>query len=265
MAFWEWCIAAVQEENPDVLFLAEAFTRPKVMAKLAEVGFSQSYTYFTWRTGAEELEEYLEELAHSPKADFMRPNFWPNTPDILAHPLRNGTPAAFKLRAVLAATLTPSYGIYSGYELIENEPMSDANEEYFHSEKYELRHRDWDDPRSIADCLTKLNEIRRRHPALQRLRNIDFQGSTNPNLLAYAKRSDDGTDVVLTVVNLDPWNVQEGVLRLELERLGLPIDGPYEAYDELTSSSFTWRGAEPYVRLDPYHEVAHVLHLRPLS
>jgi starch synthase (maltosyl-transferring) len=143
--------------------------------------------------------------------------------------------------------------------------MSDANEEYFHSEKYELRQRDWDDPRSIADCLTKLNEIRRRHPALQRLRNIDFQGSTNPNLLAYAKRSDDGTDVVLTVVNLDPWNVQEGVLRLELERLGLPLDGPYEAYDELSNSSFTWRGAEPYVRLDPYDEVAHVLHLRPLS
>jgi starch synthase (maltosyl-transferring) len=265
MAFWEWCIAAVQEEHPDVLFLAEAFTRPKVMAKLAEVGFSQSYTYYTWRTEADEIQEYLEELAHSPKADYMRPNFWPNTPDILAHPLRNGTPAAFKLRAVLAAMLTPSYGVYSGYELIENEPMSDANEEYFHSEKYELRRRNWDDPRSIADCLTRINEIRRRHPALQRLRNIEFHRTTNPHLLAFSKRTDDGADVVLTVVNLDPWNAQEGTLALELDELGLPWDRPFEAYDEMTNQSFTWQGPEPYVRLDPYHDVAHVLALRPLS
>ncbi len=265
MAFWEWCIAAVQGEHSDVLFLAEAFTRPKVMAKLAEVGFTQSYTYFTWRTGSDELREYLEELANSAKTDFMRPNFWPNTPDILAHPLRNGTPAAFKLRAVLAATLTPSYGIYSGFELIENEPMSDANEEYFHSEKYEVRARDWDDPRSIADCLTKLNAIRRRHPALQRLRNIQFHGSSNPQLLVFSKRSDDGTDVVLMIVNLDPWNAQEGTLDLRLDDLGVPGDLPYEAFDELSDRSFTWQGTDPYVRLDPYAEVAHVLQLRSLS
>jgi starch synthase (maltosyl-transferring) len=265
MAFWEWCIAEVQAEHPDVLFLAEAFTRPKVMAKLAEVGFSQSYTYYTWRTEQEDLREYLEELAHGPVADYMRPNFWPNTPDILAHPLRNGTPAAFKQRVVLAAMLTPSYGVYSGYELIENEPMSDANEEYFHSEKYEIRQRDWDDPRSIAGCFRKINEIRRRHPALQRLRNIDFHDTTNPNILAFSKSSEDGADVVLTVVNLDPWNTQECTLVLDLPALGLPFDRPYEAYDELTNQSFTWQGPEPYVRLDPYHEVAHVLHLRPLS
>ncbi|MDQ3107127.1 MAG: alpha-1,4-glucan--maltose-1-phosphate maltosyltransferase [Actinomycetota bacterium] len=265
MAFWEWCIAAVQAEHAEVLFLAEAFTRPKVMAKLAEVGFTQSYTYFTWRTGADELREYVEELADSAKTDFMRPNFWPNTPDILAHPLRNGTPAAFKLRAVLAATLTPSYGIYSGFELSENEPMSDANEEYFHSEKYEVRTREWDDPRSIADCLTKLNTIRRRHSALQRLRNIRFHGSSNPQLLVFSKRSDDGTDVVLTIVNLDPWNAQEGTLDLRLDDLGVPDDLPYEAFDELSDRSFTWQGADPYVRLDPYAEVAHVLQLRSLS
>jgi starch synthase (maltosyl-transferring) len=195
----------------------------------------------------------------------MRPNFWPNTPDILAHPLRNGTPAAFKLRALLAALLTPSYGIYSGYELIENEPMSDANEEYFHSEKYELRNRNWDDPRSIAGFLTTINAIRRRHPALQRLRNIEFHDTTNPNVLAFSKASEDGSDVVRTVVNLDPWATQECTLALELDRLGLPWDQPFEAYDELTNRSFTWQGPEPYVRLDPYHEVAHVLHLRPLS
>jgi starch synthase (maltosyl-transferring) len=265
MAFWAWCISEVQKDNPDVLFLAEAFTRPRVMAKLAEVGFSQSYTYYTWRTQQDELREYLEELSQGPVADYMRPNFWPNTPDILAGPLRNGTPAAFKQRLILAAMLTPSYGIYSGYELIENEPMSDANEEYFHSEKYEIRKRDWDDPRSIADCITKVNAVRRRHPALQRLRNIRFHDTTNPNLLAFSKSSEDGTDVVLTVVNLDPWHATEGTLVLELDQLGLPWDRPFEAYDELSSQSFTWQGPEPYVRLDPYVDVAHVLHLRPLS
>ncbi len=265
MAFWEWCIAAVQAEHPDVLFLAEAFTRPKVMAKLAEVGFTQSYTYFTWRTGSEEIGEYVEELAHSAKTDFMRPNFWPNTPDILAHPLRNGTPAAFKIRAALAALLSPSYGIYSGYELLENEPMSDANEEYFHSEKYEVRARNWDDPRSIADFLTELNAIRRRHPALHRLRNITLEESANPAFLTFTKQSEDGDDTVLVVVNLDPWNTQETTITVGLDALGLPLDRPYEAFDELTGQSFTWQGPSQYIRLDPYHQVAHVLHLRSLS
>jgi starch synthase (maltosyl-transferring) len=265
MAFWAWCIAAVQDEHPDVLFRAEAFTRPRVMEKLAEVGFSQSYTYFTWRTRSDELQEYLEELAHGPNADFMRPNFWPNTPDILSGPLRNGPPAVFKLRAVLAATLTPSYGIYSGYELLENEPMSDTNEEYFHSEKYEVSRRNWDDPRSIAPLLAQLNDIRRRHPALQRLRNITFHPTTNPDVLAFSKVGDDGADVVLTVVNLNAWETAECTIDLALDSLGLPWDRPYEAYDELTRQSFTWQGRSPYVRLDPFHEVAHVLQLRPLS
>ncbi len=265
MAFWEWCIAAVQIDHPDVLFLAEAFTRPKVMAKLAEVGFSQSYTYFTWRSQRDELVEYLTELSQGPTADYMRPNFWPNTPDILAGALRNGTAAAFRMRAVLAAMLTPSYGVYAGYELVENEPMSDANEEYFHSEKYEIRNRNWNDARSIAGCLTVLNDIRRRHPALQRLRNLRFHDTTNPTLLAFSKTSDDGADVVLTVINLDSWAAQEGTLSLDLAALGLAGDHPFEAYDELTKQSFTWQGAEPYIRLDPLHDVAHVLHLRPLS
>jgi starch synthase (maltosyl-transferring) len=261
VAFWEWLIPAVQAEHPDTLFLAEAFTRPKVMAKLAEVGFTQSYTYFTWRTGRTELEEYLDELAHGPKADYMRPNFWPNTPDILSAPLRDGPPAAFRQRMVLAATMTPSYGIYSGYELYENQPASASNEEYLHSEKYELKSRDWDDPRSLAPFITLLNEARRRHPALQRLRNITFHGVDNPNVIAYSKHTDDRSDVVLTVVSLDPYAPVEATLDLDLGLLGLPWDYPYEAFDELTFQSFSWSGNRPYVRLDPF-QAAHVLHLR---
>ena len=261
IAFWEWMIPGVLAEHPDVIFLAEAFTRPKVMAKLAEVGFSQSYTYFTWRTGRTELEEYLEELAHGPKADYMRPNFWPNTPDILSGPLREGPPAAFRQRLVLAATMTPSYGMYSGYELYENQPASPSNEEYLHSEKYELKSRDWADPRSMAPFISLVNGARRRHPALQRLRNIAFHGTDNPNVIAYSKHTDDRSDVVLVVVSLDPHNTVEATLDLDLGLLGLPWDQPFEAFDELTFQSFPWSGNHPYVRLDPF-QAAHVLHLR---
>jgi len=260
MAFWAWCIAEVQAEHPDVIFLSEAFTRPPVMAKLAEVGFTQSYTYFTWRTAKIELEEYTEEVARSYKADFMRPNFWPNTHDILSGPLRNGPVTAFKARFVLAATLVPSYGIYSGYELCENEPMSDANEDYMHSEKYEIKHRDFDSAASIAPFITLVNTIRNRHPALQRLSNIKFHRVDNDQLLVYSKVADD--DVVLVVVNIDPLNAQAGVLYLDLAELGMPWDQPYEAYDELTGQSFHWQGASPYVRVNPWQQPAHILHLR---
>jgi starch synthase (maltosyl-transferring) len=254
-------IPAVQADHPDVVFLAEAFTRPKVMAKLAEIGFTQSYTYFTWRTARWELEQYLEELAHSPRADYMRPNFWPNTPDILSGPLRNGPPSAFKQRLVLAATMTPSYGIYSGYELAENEPMSESNEEYFRSEKYELKDRDWDDRRSLAPFITLINDVRRRHPALQRLRNLRFHNADNPHMIVYSKHTDDRSDVVLMVVNLDPWTTHDCTLDVDLGLLGLPWDQPFEAYDELSNQSFSWTGPHPYVRLDPF-QAAHVLHLR---
>ena len=206
-----------------MLFLSEAFTRPKVMARLAEAGFSQSYTYFTWRTeqhGPEGLWAYLDELAHGPVADYMRPNFWPNTPDILSGPLRNGPPAAFALRLVLAATMSPSYGVYSGYELYENVPASDSNEEYLHSEKYEIKDRDYNRPDSLAPLMTALNHIRRRHPALQRLRSIRFHPTTNPPIIAYSKLSDDGADAVLMVVNLDPHRVQDALLQLDLAAVG---------------------------------------------
>ncbi|TMM15791.1 MAG: alpha-1,4-glucan--maltose-1-phosphate maltosyltransferase [Actinobacteria bacterium] len=262
MALWEWLIPTVKATHPDVIFLAEAFTRPKVMAKLAEVGFSQSYTYFTWRNEAWELREYLQELTAGPVADYMRPSFWPNTPDILSGPLRRGPPAAFKMRLVLAATMVPSYGIYSGYELFENEPASDTNEEYSHSEKYEIKRRDWSRPDSLAPWIGVVNSIRRRHPAFWNLRNLTFHHSTNSQVLAYSKQTDDRSDVVLMVVNLDPSTTQESTLGLDLGLLGLGHDELFEAVDELTGKVFGWSGPNPYVRLDPSQEPAHVLHLR---
>jgi starch synthase (maltosyl-transferring) len=260
--FWEWLIARVGAEHPEVIWLAEAFTRPKVMAKLAEVGFTQSYTYFTWRTTAEELTEYGTELTQGPVADYMRPSFWPTTPDILSGPLRRGPIASFKARLVLAATLSPCYGIYSGYELGENEPASEDNEEYAHSEKYEIKHRDWSAPGSLAPYITRINSIRRRHPALRILRNLTFATSHNPAIVAYSRHTDDRSDLVLVVVNLDPYTPQEATLSLDLGALGLPWALAYEASDELSGSVFSWIGANPFVRLDPGIEPAHILHLR---
>jgi starch synthase (maltosyl-transferring) len=261
VAFWEWMIPAVQREHPAVIFLAEAFTRPKVMAKLAEIGFSQSYTYFTWRTdqhGPEGLRAYLEELAGA-KADYMRPNFWPNTPDIVSGPLRNGPPAAFALRLVLAATMAPSWGIYSGYELYENQPASETNEEYLLSEKYEIKHRNWQRPNTLAPLIARINGIRRRHPALQRLRGIQFHDTSNPYVIAYSKVSEDGDDVMLIVVTLDPYHLQDAILDLDLAALGLPADRPFDVHDELSGEAFSWWGPNPYVRLEPWERVAHML------
>jgi starch synthase (maltosyl-transferring) len=261
-AFWEWLVSALHREHPDIVLLAEAFTRPKVMARLAEVGFSQSYTYFTWRTvqyGLEGLRTYMEELAHGPLADYMRPNFWTNTPDILSGPLRNGPPAAFALRLVLAATLAPSYGIYSGYELCENEPASPDNEEYLAAEKFELRERDLSHA-ALAPLVKAVNDARRRHPALTSLRSVRFHGSDNPDVMAYSKTSDDSRDLVLVVVTLEPYAVREATLQLDTDALGLGA-GPFEVYDELSGESYTW-GPSPYVRFDPSNRVAHILAVR---
>ena len=258
--FWEWVIRELQAEHPDILFLAEAFTRPKVMARLAEVGFSQSYTYFTWRNTKAEFIEYLTEIAHGPTADYMRPNFWPNTPDILSGILRGGGPGAFKLRLVLAATMVPSYGIYSGYELFENEPMSETNEEYLNSEKYEIKHRDFDQSNTLAPFVARINEIRRHHPALAALDNISFHHSNNEWILAYSKVSEADDDIMLVVANLDPANVHDDVLGLDLPALGLAWGETYEAHDELTGTTYVWQGSTPYVRLSP-DMPAHVLHL----
>ncbi len=261
VAFWEWLIPEVRDAHPEVVFLAEAFTRPKVMAKLAEVGFSQSYTYFTWRTGKVELADYLLEVSQGPQADYMRPNFWPNTPDILAAPLRNGPSAAFRLRLVLAATMVASYGIYSGFELCENDPASVANEEYLFSEKYELKQRDWAATGSLAPLVTRLNEIRRRHPALAQLSNVVVHPTNSAHLLAWSRYTDDRSDIVLVIVNLDPYGAHDDNLSIDLELLDLPWDLPYQAHDELTGTTYTWHGPNPYVRLDPDVQPAHVLSL----
>jgi starch synthase (maltosyl-transferring) len=263
-AFWNWLIPAVQERHPETIFLAEAFTRPKVMAQLAEIGFTQSYTYFTWRTARWELEEYVNELAHTQLADYMRPNFWPNTPDILSGPLRHGPPAAFRSRFVLAATLVPAYGMYSGYELGENEPASDANEEYLYSEKYEIKHRNWDRHDSLAPFITEVNAIRRRHPAFSELRTIRFHSSTDDQLIVYSKTDPTGGDPVLVIVSLDPYHTHEATLGLDLGALGMPFQGRYEAFDELSGQTFPWDGPHPYVKLTPDHNV-HICSLRAVD
>jgi starch synthase (maltosyl-transferring) len=260
-AFWQWVIAEIRSAHPDIVFLAEAFTRPKLMARLAEVGFSQSYTYFTWRNTKAELTEYLTEVALGPKADYMRPNFWPNTPDILSGVLRQGGPGAFRLRLVLAACMVPSYGIYSGYELCENQPMSDANEEYFESEKYEIKHRDFSQPGSLVPFVARINDIRRRHPAFADLSNVQFHYSNNDQILCWSKVDRAADDVMLMIVNLDPHQTHEDTLGLDLPALGFDWNETFEAFDELTGMTFIWTGANPYVRLDPGLP-AHVLHLR---
>jgi starch synthase (maltosyl-transferring) len=269
LAFWAWMIDGIRRDHPDVILLSEAFTKPRMMAKLAEVGFTQSYTYFTWRTWPWELREYVQELAYGPTASYLRPSFWPNTPDILSGPLRNGPPAAFRLRFVLAATLVPNYGMYSGYELYENEPFGDQNEEYLYSEKYEIRQRDWDRADSLAPFITLVNQVRRRHPVFRWLGNIHFHHTSNDQFLVYSKgrlgdRSNSGDgDVVLVVVNLDPHAAHDTILSLDLGALGLPGHGPYTAHDELTGETYTWDGPNPYVRLDPtVGQVAHILTLR---
>jgi starch synthase (maltosyl-transferring) len=259
--FWEWLLAGVKAEHPDVLFLSEAFTNPPMMRVLAKVGFTQSYTYFTWRTAKAELEEYLNELAHSPSAEYMRPNLFVNTPDILHAYLQHGGPPAFKIRAALAAMLSPSWGVYSGYELYEHEPIRPGSEEYLDSEKYQYKPRDWTQP-SLAPYLARLNEIRRAHPALHRLRNLRFHLVDSPDVIAFSKRA--GEDVVLVVCNLDPASAHETFVHLWMPALGLDWDtGTFDVRDELTGDAWTWHGASNWVRLDPQVEPAHVLHVRP--
>ena len=260
VAFWAWLIEEVRRDHPDLVFLAEAFTTPEMMAKLAEVGFSQSYTYFTWRTAAWELREYVQELTAGPLADFMRPAFWPNTPDILSGPLRRGPRAAFELRLVLAATLVPTYGIYSGYELCENEPAAEINEEYLHSEKYELKERDFAAFDSLAPLIRRVNEIRRAHPSVWGLRDVRFHHSDDDEHFLVYSRGHADRDLVLVVVNLDPHGVHETTVRLDLGAIGVPPATPFQVTDELTGETYTWSGPDAYVRLDPgAGQVAHVL------
>jgi starch synthase (maltosyl-transferring) len=262
VVFWERVIADINRTDPDVIFLAEAFTRPAMMHTLAQIGFQQSYTYFTWRTTKDELTEYLTELSGEAAA-YMRPNFFANTPDILHAYLQHGGRPAFEVRAVLAATLSPTWGIYSGYELCENTPLREGSEEYLDSEKYQLKARDWEaaerEGRTLAPLITRLNAIRRRHPALHRLRNIRFHHTDNSSVIAYSKR--EGQDTVLVVVNLDPHHAQEATVSLDMPRLGLEWHEHVSVHDELTGETYRW-DRNNYVRLEPGRAPAHVFHVQ---
>ncbi len=260
--FWEWLLGEVRRTDPDVVFLSEAFTRPAMMRGLGTVGFHQSYTYFTWRNESGEIGDYLHELSHE-TSHVLRPNFFVNTPDILTAYLQYGGPAAFKVRAVIAATGAPSWGVYAGYELFEHVALRPGSEEYLDSEKYQVRVRDFAGAeragRSLAPYLTRLNEIRRAHPALQRLRNLTVHASDNDQILCFSRRT--GDDAVIVVVNVDPHHTQETTVHLDMPALGLAWTDTFSAHDEITGEAWPW-GEHDYVRLDPGHEPAHVLHVR---
>jgi len=284
--FWEWCIAEVKREYPEAIFLSEAFTRPKVMRYLAKAGFTQSYTYFTWRNSALELRDYLTELTRTEVREYMRPNFFANTPDILHEYLQHGGRPAFEVRLVLAATLAASYGIYSGYELCENLAVRPGSEEYLDSEKYQIRIRDWNAPGNIKELIGRVNQIRREFPALQFNEGLQFHNTDNPTLLWFSKsppagplpaapalrtaepvstrptgvtkRAQDRAGVVFVVANTDPHNLQHGWIEVPIAELGLASDSTYVVEDLLDGARYTWRGAWNYVRLDPADRMAHI-------
>lgn len=270
VAFWEWLLGEVRRTDPDVIFLAEAFTRPAMMRALGAIGFQQSYTYFTWRTARGEIEDYLRELSRETD-HMMRPNFFVNTPDILHAYLQYGGPAAFKVRATLAATSSPSWGVYSGFELFEHVAVKPGSEEYLDSEKYQIRVRDWQgataEGRTLAPYLRRLNELRRDHPALQLLRNITIHSSDDDNILVYSKQADlpnGERDLVIVVINLDPHAARETMVHLDLPALGMDWHDSFLVHDAFTDQTWTW-GQHNYVRLDPGHEPAHVLAVRRLG
>ena len=261
-AFWEWAIASIKAEHPEVLFLAEAFTRPKIMHRLAKLGFSQSYTYFTWRNTRAELTEYFTELSQSDSREYFRPNVWPNTPDILHEYLQHGGRPAFAVRLVLAATLSSSYGVYGpAFELADNRPREPGSEEYLDSEKYEIRH--WNTGRadSLRPLMTRLNGIRRENAALQHNRSLLFLESDNERILCYAKTTDDLSNVVVTAVNLNPFATESAWVDLPARALGLPADGAFDVHDLLGGQTFRWRAGRNYVELRPGDAPAHVLRL----
>ena len=262
--FWEWLIGEIKRDDPDVLFLAEAFTRPKVMYRLAKLGFSQSYTYFTWRTTKEELTSYFTELTTSEVREFFRPNIWPNTPDILHEVLQVGGRPAFQARFVLAATLAATYGVYGpAFELLEHTPIAPGSEEYRDSEKYQQRTWDLDRADSIAPLMGRVNRIRRQHPALQTNDGLTFHPIDDDRLIAYTKATPDREDVILTIVSLDPNVARGGTVELPLEQLGIDPTGTFEAVDLLRDTTYLWQGSRNRVELDPAEVPAMILQLRP--
>jgi starch synthase (maltosyl-transferring) len=263
-AFWEWALAEVRAAHPAAIFLSEAFTRPKVMYRLSKLGFTQSYTYFAWKTEKQDLTEYLIELTRTGAVEFFRPNFWPNTPDILHAYLQTGRRSAFASRLVLAATLAASYGIYGpAFELMEHTPREPGSEEYLNSEKYEIRTWDLDRKDSLAPLVRRINEIRRENPALHDIRRLRFHGIDNQQLIAYSKTTEDYSNVILVVVNLDPRNPQSGWTSLDLGELGVDPMESFEVEDLLTGATHAWQGSSNFVRLDAGAESAHVFRIHP--
>ncbi|MGJ7506723.1 alpha-1,4-glucan--maltose-1-phosphate maltosyltransferase [Variovorax sp. GT1P44] len=261
--FWEWVITEIKRSHPQVIFLAEAFTRPKVMHRLAKLGYTQSYTYFTWRNTKEELTAYFTELTQGPGKEYFRPNVWPNTPDILHGALQTGEEPVFKSRLVLAATLAASYGMYGpAYDLLEYKPRGPSSEEYLDSEKYQLRHWDWSAEQGLRPFIARINQIRRANEALQSDHTLKFLDIDNDQLIAYMKTSPDGDRAVVTVVNLDPHHTQIGWLHLDPFEIGLPADRPFQMHDLLSDQRFMWRGTHHYIELDPNRLPAHVMAVR---
>lgn len=258
LMFWQWLIKEIQKDYPDAIFFAEAFTRPKVMKFLAKAGFTQSYTYFTWRNAKWELRQYLEELTQTDMKHYYRGNLFANTPDILHEFLQQGGRPAFMIRLVLAATLSSSYGIYSSFELCENRAKEPGSEEYLNSEKYEYKVWDWDRPGNIKDFISKINQIRSHHPALQDYENLEFYESKNDSILCYGKRTADNSNRIVVVVNLDPFNVHEDMISLPLWKFGIGDNQVYQAEDLLTGAKYNWSGPSNYVRLDPKVMPAHI-------
>ncbi|MFH1368834.1 MAG: alpha-1,4-glucan--maltose-1-phosphate maltosyltransferase [Elusimicrobiota bacterium] len=263
LSFWEWMITGIKKDYPDVIFLAEAFTRPKLMYRLAKLGFSQSYTYFTWRNTKQELTQYLTELTKTEVSEFYRPNLWPNTPDILHEYLQRGGASAFKIRFMLAATLTSNYGIYGpAFELCVNKPFAAGSEEYLNSEKYEIKKWDVTSPGSIRPLIAKVNQLRNKHSVFQHDQNLEFVPVDNEHMICYAKYSADYSEVLLIIVNLDTFWAQSGWIELPLKEFGLPENTPFEVNDLLDGKSYLWNGPRNFIRLDPSESPAHILKLR---
>jgi starch synthase (maltosyl-transferring) len=257
VAFWEYLISGVREKYPEAIFLSEAFTRPKMMKALARAGFNQSYTYFTWRNSKQELINYFTELTQTETSEYFRPNLWPNTPDILPFILQEGGRPAFMIRVLLAATLSPLYGIYSGYELCENKPLR-GREEYLDSEKYQFKERDWNEPGNIKDWIARINKIRKQNRALQMYTNLRFYPADNDAILFYGKMTPAHDNIILVVVNLDPFRMQNSFVHVPIEEFGQMESDEYQVLDLLNDARYTWRGRQNYVELDPEIQPGHI-------
>jgi starch synthase (maltosyl-transferring) len=263
LSFWEWMIAEVKKEHPEVIFLAEAFTRPKLMYRLAKIGFTQSYNYFPWRNTKEELTQFMTELTTSEAKEFFRPNLWPNTPDILTEYLQLGGLNAFKARFILAATLGASYGIYGpAFELGVNKPIAPGSEEYADSEKYEIKSWKVNNPSSLSELIAQVNQIRNSNEVLQSDSNLEFFAVDNSSIIAYGKYSDDFSEIILVIVNLDPKWAQSGWVELPLAKLGISEKKPYQVQDLLDGKRFIWNGPKNFVKLDPSEVPAHIFKIR---